>query len=479
MTSRKPLGCFTSIGLLATLVTLALILVAANASGGGIFSPGELNAQSMGMSIGAALSHSELDCSACHPAFWSGISMRDRCLDCHQDVAQELSRPGSLHGSFDSALACQDCHHEHRGSDAALTDFESVHFPHETVGFSLQEHRKSLGQKPFSCMICHPRSVRSFDVFTCRSCHLSSDLLEHIQAFGTACLNCHDGVDRFEQGAFNHQHSAFPLDGAHSSLVCTRCHQDADSIEALRATPQGCASCHADQDLHAGRLGDRCEECHNPVAWEQATIDHDRTRYPLADAHRQIECEACHVGLAWTGLPLDCAGCHIQDDAHQGRYGDQCEACHQPTTWQDVTFDHALSRFPLTGAHQLLECESCHAGGTFAGLSAACVACHADPAYHLGLFSSTCDSCHNTWAWRPTPYNGPHSFPYNHGGAGGTCATCHPSTLTGYTCYSCHEHNQSSIQSKHREEGISNLNDCVRCHPSGREAEGGGGDDDD
>jgi len=400
--------------------------------------------------------------------------MSGRCLDCHQSVVTELAQPGSLHGSFDPVLSCQDCHHDHRGAEAALTDFGGVQFPHETVGYSLQVHRTLLGGEPFDCHACHTDSVRMFEVSTCRACHLERDgpvLIDHIQTFGPGCLDCHDGVDRFERGAFNHQRVPFTLEGAHRLLGCSECHRNANTIDILQATAQGCASCHAAQDAHEGRLGERCEDCHNARAWDQAAIDHDRTRYPLEQAHQDVECEACHVDRIWAGLPFDCAGCHIEEDAHAGRYGEQCEACHRPTTWQDASFDHDLSRFPLTGAHQLLTCESCHASGTFVGLSTACSACHVDPAYHRGLFGFSCQSCHSTWAWRPASYNGPHSFPYNHGGAGGTCSTCHPSALTGYTCYGCHEHNRERVVNQHREEGIGNLDNCIRCHPSGRDAD--------
>jgi hypothetical protein len=48
--------------------------------------------------------------------------------------------------------------------------------------------------------------------------------------------------------------------------------------------------------------------------------------------------------------------------------------------------------------------------------------------------------------------------------------------LARYTCYGCHEHSRSEVESEHREEGIGNLSNCVRCHPTGREEEGG--DDD-
>ena len=98
------------------------------------------------------------------------------------------------------------------------------------------------------------------------------------------------------------------------------------------------------------------------------------------------------------------------------------------------TFDHARSWCPLTGAHRRVSCQGCHAGGTFKGTPSACAACRARPASHGSVLSGGCASCHTTRAWRPASFNGPHPFPMSHGGAGGSCATCHPSSLTSYSC---------------------------------------------
>jgi hypothetical protein len=110
-------------------------------------------------------------------------------------------------------------------------------------------------------------------------------------------------------------------------------------------------------------------------------------------------------------------------------------------------------------------------GIIFQGTPTQCMACHADPVYHQGLFGTACASCHTTSVWTPAKFNGAHAFPVSHGGAnnGGanTCRNCHLSNLNSYTCYSCHP--QAQIASSHQ--GIANLNDCVRCHPTG----GGGG----
>jgi hypothetical protein len=56
------------------------------------------------------------------------------------------------------------------------------------------------------------------------------------------------------------------------------------------------------------------------------------------------------------------------------------------------------------------------------------------------------------------------------------CKTCHnQGTLKTYTCYGCHEHSSSEILSKHQEEGITDIENCVKCHRSSAEKEHGEG----
>ena len=50
-----------------------------------------------------------------------------------------------------------------------------------------------------------------------------------------------------------------------------------------------------------------------------------------------------------------------------------------------------------------------------------------------------------------------------------------PATRTGtdtYTCYGCHEHTTANVLGEHEGRALAELQDCVRCHPGGREAEG-------
>ncbi|MFQ5577909.1 MAG: hypothetical protein ACE5G8_13075, partial [Anaerolineae bacterium] len=163
------------------------------------------------------------------------------------------------------------------------------------------------------------------------------------------------------------------------------------------------------------------------------------------------------------------------DDPHGGQFGPDCAACHTPDDWEAATFDHNLSAFPLTGAHSSAECELCHTGGVFAGTPQDCYSCHLTDDPHGGQFGPDCAACHTSTAWIPAGYTGPHTFPINHGESGPrACRTCHPDGLQTYTCYDCHEHTPAKIESKHREEGIRNFENCVQCHPTGREEEGEG-----
>ena len=170
-----------------------------------------------------------------------------------------------------------------------------------------------------------------------------------------------------------------------------------------------------------------------------------------------MACESCHINQVFKGTPDACYACHAQDDAHQGQFGEACEACHTSEGWEQATFDHAKSAFPLTGAHVGTACTQCHTDNVFKGTPTACAACHAEPVYHRGLFVAQCADCHTTTRWAPAKFNGRHTFPVNHEGAN-TCRDCHPSSLSGYTCYTCHNRGEMlSEASRRRHRGYHQL----------------------
>lgn len=404
------LGCLTGTGLIAALVAGLAIAGYAYARGGLLYNPGPLNAQ-RGESLGGVTSHAETggDCAACHTAPWEAATMADRCTVCHTEIAGQMREVATLHGSLmhdNPELGCRHCHPEHRGADASLTEMDQTAFPHEALGFSLNGHPRTAAREPFTCKDCHPEDVTTFVPATCDACHRQislSFMTAHTLAFGSACLDCHDGVDRFGE-TFDHDVFSFKLTGGHVEVECSQCHLSARGLGDFAVTLQDCYSCH-----HA-------------------------------------------------------------DDPHEGRFGADCSQCHTAEGWQPATFDHDLSKFPLTGAHVNVPCESCHAAGRFEGLDTACIACHAEPAFHAGQFGTDCAACHTTNAWTPAEFNGQHTFPLNHGG-GTTCATCHPASFAAYTCYGCHEHSEGEVREEHLEEGINDFQNCMECHPTGEEGD--------
>lgn len=392
MNTTHRLGCLTTTGFIASFITIFLLVGVAFASGSQMFSSGALNAQP-GESMGGVNSHEQIkECKSCHTAPWERATMADRCLECHTNIAAQMLNVAELHGAIiqkSPASACRDCHKDHRGPAAPLTDIGENTFPHETLGFSLREHQRTESGAPITCETCHGEDITTFASDSCQTCHSDMDIAyaqAHVLSFGKDCLACHDGVDRYAD--FNHNAYPFKLEGGHAGdIPCTKCHLDARSVVDLQSTPQ------------------------------------------------------------------DCYFCHSQDDEHNGEFGSQCETCHNPSNWEDATFDH--NRFST---------------------STACVNCHAEPQEHAGQFGTDCAACHSTTAWEPASYNGPHTFPIRHGDGDGSCQTCHPNSLTTYTCYGCHEHTEANIAGEHREEGISDFQNCIECHINGEEHEGGDGD---
>jgi hypothetical protein len=409
---KKPLGCLSFTGLMAVLLTLLLLAGLGMARGGEMFSPGELNAQAGGRTLGGVQSHAGTggQCVTCHSAPWQAQTLAENCLACHTELTIDPQNFHSVMLAQSQSQGCTGCHTDHRGSDAALTSLDLADFPHLSVGFSLQAHHKTAQGVDFTCVNCHTSDLSQFDPKTCAGCHAQIDpayIQEHTLAFGLECLTCHDGADRYG-GSFDHNLLKFQLTGRHSEVSCAECHAGARSVIDLQSAPQ------------------------------------------------------------------DCFDCHAQDDAHQGKFGQDCVVCHSPEDWEQASFDHARATFQLTGAHVNVECSGCHVNNVFKGTPQDCVGCHADPEFHAGLFPTECAACHTTAAWSPAQFNQAHTFPINHGEGGpSTCKTCHSERLNAYTCYGCHEHNPAEIAAKHREEGISDFTDCMSCHPSGQGEEGG------
>lgn len=498
----RRLGCLTTGGILAMVFSLVVIGIGYAFNGASMFNPGELNAQASGNSLGGVLSHAELEreCSACHPAFWQMVTMTDLCLDCHQDLLVQSKDPSSLHGAvmagFES-LNCRDCHIDHNGPNASMTEFLSDNFQHEMVGYSLSAHSQIQWEKELTCQDCHVDGFTGFTSQVCLDCHQQVDgqlMAAHHELFGQDCLVCHDGVETYGKD-FNHDDYPFSLEGKHREVSCAACHSSARTLVDLQQTPLACKICHLQEDAHQGAMGEKCGVCHTPVGWDQAIFDHETVGFPLIGGHQDLDCENCHLDLTYQGIDPACASCHTDDEPHGGQFGADCAACHVVNSWQEVFFSHdgdyaadctACHSVDKPANHYPGQCSACHLTSGWLPASfdhqvagaTDCLSCHRVdlPENH---FSGQCSTCHSTTAWKPASFD--HTFPLDHGDANQDCQLCHTtSSYTAYTCYGCHEHAPAEIRREH--EGISNLEDCVRCHWDGREHEDEGGrdgDDDD
>ena len=225
---RNRLGCLTGTGLIAGLITVLSIAGYAFISGGLMFNPGALNAV-RGQPLGGVASHAEIagECKACHAAPWEAHTMDERCVVCHTDVPAQMTDVSTSHGrmmKITPDAKCRDCHPEHHGVDAPLTVLEGWKYPHEASGFFLTGHQLTAAKEPFKCADCHGNDVTTFDVQVCATCHNQIDsafMASHVSAYGTSCLGCHDGVDRFNK-TFTHANFAFKLEGQHAPVTCEK-----------------------------------------------------------------------------------------------------------------------------------------------------------------------------------------------------------------------------------------------------------------
>ena len=191
-----------------------------------------------------------------------------------------------------------------------------------------------------------------------------------------------------------------------------------------------------------GALNIPCENCHTATSWAPIRaipeFNHDSTRYPLRGMHEKVYCTECHVKPVFTDVGKNCADCHA--DIHRRQMGANCAECHTPLGWNVSVqaIKNHFNRFPLLGAHAVVQCDGCHksaAVGQFTGLSTACVSCHmttfqktVNPNHVSAKFSAAaCATCHTSfdnWLNATFDHNST-GFPLTAGHANVACAACH------------------------------------------------------
>lgn len=431
--------------------------------------------------------HQKIDCRDCHmPDFIADRDLKKRkntflglnqdCVACHEDVHQ-----GTLY------LDCVNCH----STDAFAP---ATYFNHDHTDYPLVGKHQEV-----DCIDCHrieTRKGKEFQVFTgiefanCNSCH--EDV--HDNNLGTNCKQCHSetsftSMSRIRR--FDHNTTDFPLRGAHQRVDCRECH-NMDVAPAnvfqdqIGISPDDCVSCH--EDVHEGKFGINCMECHNEDAWVGVSttgFDHSLTDFDLLGKHATVDCRECHTAdLTEPVAHGQCIDCHT--DYHEGEFVSNgvvqdCAACHTEDGFDIVLYtleQHNESVFPLEGGHLATPCFACHLQEDkwrFRNIGERCVDCHED--VHEGYIAEEyypnqdCEKCHTVDTWFDNLFD--HNltdFELLGVHAETDCMACHAvadesqqNKYAGFLeisadCASCHE----NVHDDQFE--INGITDCARCH---------------
>lgn len=413
--------------------------------------------------------HLGIDCRECHQPDYildSEIAARENtflgleedCKTCHEDYHQNTLGDD-----------CASCHNFEDFRPAPGFDHDDSEYP--LVGAHIE----------VDCIECHAMTTlngKEFQEFTdlefndCVSCHEDP----HDSQLAGTCTQCHNEeafTSFVGDTGFDHNTTDFELKGKHQEVSCFECHQNTSEPlivfqDHLGVGQSECIACH--EDIHEGRFGDNCAECHNEENWLMAGVlddfNHDLTSYPLVGMHVAIDCKECHTTEKYTDpLAFDnCFDCH--DDYHEGEFmvkntQTNCVECHSLEVGFEETLytieQHQDTNFPLEGAHLATPCSACHlpdeepAHWTFRNLGADCIDCHDD--IHRGQFAEAgttdCTTCHGSEDWFPHLFDHDNTaFALEGRHAEVECAACHLPTEKGETfveyqipkfeCVDCH-----------------------------------------
>jgi len=448
--------------------------------------------------------HQEWDsiqgCISCHANRLGGDIQDIKCMDCHPDIK---SRVDAKRGYHKDKLECHTCHDEHKGKDFDIFGPKNwkKNFDHSETDYDLLGKHKNV-----DCRDCHttfrqhwktktPTATESYlDAPTkCYDCH--QNVYEHkfSNEDWLTCTQCHSSnIESWTKMArkmtFDHSKTEYPLEGLHEKVSCINCHApDAEKRRVTTFSPlefNQCTDCH--YDVHEGAFGNECQTCHSvyrdwndlktskdPKSANQLKgFDHNKTKFPLVGYHEAVACESCHSDPAANFKVAadkfdECSDCH--GFAHGVQFAEQkCESCHtMEKKFDKSTFDtsrHNKTDFPLTGKHQVLDCNKCHWNGQFENIPAAkCDDCHRNP-HDERQIDKECSFCHTTttFSWIQFDHNKQTDFRLTGKHRDVACLSCHvdqvfknmPASNANPNCQGCHADPH----------GDSITNDCQTCH---------------
>lgn len=408
------------------------------------------------------------------------------CNSCHEMNFHYQSWQASTHGT---KATCLECH-----AEPGVRGFieEKVRGAEQVVAHFTGNYKMPIQiivrVRNDQCLACHPETPTLQDkaIEVNHAAHMDKQVL---------CADCHNRIVHAQPGqahvmprdqceACHKAHTNFQMVGIHATLNCSQCHQDSK----YQGTSSKCESCHQPPTNHAVKVTSGCDQCHAATGWKPAKFDH--AKFSLIGKHQSVKCDQCHVGGKFQGTSPKCESCHQVSVNHIVKVTTGCEQCHTPDGWKPAKFDH--TKFPLTGKHQSVTCDNCHANGKFAGTSPKCESCHQAPTNHPIKVTTGCEQCHTPEGWKPAKFD--HTkFPLTGKHQNVTCNQCHKNNVfagTASACASCHQPPathagmNSNCATCHSPAGFAPANfahpnvgehmgaraerplPCARCHPS-------------
>jgi len=274
------------------------------------------------------------------------------------------------------------------------------------------------------CKNCHKPFEKSAQSEVCKSCHdhaniakdIETDHGYHSRVKKQECNDCHTehkgrdaDIAAFDHKKFDHKLTDYPLREAHAKpkVKCEDCHKAGTKY---RDAPDTCNGCHRKDDVHKGRLGEKCADCHVERTWKEFRFDHSKTDYPLLGKHFDVKCKECHEDQHYKDTPKACNACHQKDDdkkGHKGQFGKKCETCHVEKGWKVIIFDHDDdTKYPLHFKHQTTKCTACHTGRVYEQhLQTDCYSCHRKDDVHMDQEGRKCEDCHDERTWKKAQFD--------------------------------------------------------------------------
>jgi hypothetical protein len=184
--------------------------------------------------------HLAIPCTECHKKQkdWNFRGIGINCKDCHKDVHKN-----QIDAKYYPDGNCYSCH--------TPGGWDNINFDHSKTEFKLTGAHKNK-----DCKACHlpdktnAVSQQKFSGLStnCSGCHEDKHYKQFEKSGITNCTECHD-TDNWKASKFNHNNTAFKLDGKHVNVPCTKCHKPQQERSYFYVNYKlkifTCESCHS------------------------------------------------------------------------------------------------------------------------------------------------------------------------------------------------------------------------------------------